>query len=36
MPAEPSQICVQPLLDPMKTVITVTAATAGACYLELP
>jgi hypothetical protein len=26
----------QPQLDPMKTVITQTAATASACYSELP
>jgi hypothetical protein len=36
MPAEPSHICAQPLLDPMKTRITATAAAASACYSELP
>ena len=28
MPAEPSHICAQPLLDPIKTWITATAAAA--------
>lgn len=36
MPPEPSHICAQTLLDPMKTWTTATAAAASACYSELP
>jgi hypothetical protein len=36
VPAEPSHICAKLLLDPIKTVITVNAAAASACYSELP
>jgi hypothetical protein len=36
MSAEPSHRFLQPLLDPMKTVINLTGATASACYSELP
>jgi hypothetical protein len=36
MSAEQSHRFLQPLLDPMKTVINLTGATASACYSELP
>jgi hypothetical protein len=36
MPAEPSHICAQPLLDPMKTGITANAAAASARYSVVP